>query len=142
MASGFFNSTTKSLAYGAVSCRAGSEATAIGWLGFVIAAGNAMLIVFQRRRHLGGPWIESMSTQASTYVSVREQEGDVGIEMEEQPPEPTWQQPQMSPNVALLLYLAGLRDNESSVRHRSTAAWVDQNERMHQGFAETIVEGP
>lgn len=139
---------TSVLSFEVVLCQSGPEAIAIAWVGFVLTAGSFISLFIEKRRSLDRMvWPGWSSTDTtSAHDTVVEEEAGPNLEMPEHPPEPepTWQQPQMPPNIAWLLYLAG-QNMERTVRQRNTATWVDRddiprNGHMDPGYAETIHE--
>lgn len=146
LASSIFMSMTKSLASGAITCRTGPEAIAIGWVSVFVAL--VSVVPHVRRRH------NSLKEKGSGYASASEllseglvdadtsRQEDGGIEMEEPQRQRSWQQTQM-PNLAWLqamMYITGMADRETTAKHRNTTEWVNQTEQMRPGFAETIID--
>lgn len=136
----------ENLASGAITCRNGSEAIAIGWVSAFVALFNAVSVVMQGQSSLRE--IGSSYESASGLVLERQvdadagHQGDDGIELEEPQRQRSWQQTQI-PNFALLqamMFISGMADRETIAKRRSTTAWVNQMEQMRPGFAETIVE--
>ncbi|RYP00329.1 hypothetical protein DL766_007160 [Monosporascus sp. MC13-8B] len=135
-------SMTGVLAFEAVVCRTGPEAIALAWVSFVLAVGSVISLAIEKQRHLSSAWSLGTLSRDSVPTDNTNAEEDAGanIDTAERPPQPAWHQPQMLPNLAWLLYLTGQGDPERTVRQRNTAMWVDPNDRMHPGYAETIVE--
>lgn len=138
-----YASMTGVLAFDTVICRTGPQAIAIAWAVFALVTCSAITLIVERRWRLSSARSqESLAhplSSATGTINVDE-DAEANIDMAEQPPQPTWHQPQVLPNLAWLLYLAGQGDPEMTVRHRNTATWVHQDDRMHPGYAETVVE--
>ena len=143
LSSAISTSMTDVLSFEGINCRTGPEATAIAWVIFALAIGSAASLLAEKRRNSRRPWeLETSLGAASTNNTDAAEDAGPQPELPEQPPEPAWQS-QMPANYAFLLYLVGQRerDIERTMRQRTAATWVDQNNRnngVNPGYAETI----
>lgn len=137
-------SMTGVLAFDAVVCRTGPGAIAMAWVTFILAVGIVFSLNVEMSYRLNA--VSSLGTPSQVSAPTehtRAEDAGENIDMAEQPPQPTWDQPQMTPNLAWLLYMAGQGVQfERPPRQHNTAAWVHQNGQMQPGYAETIVEEP
>ncbi|KFA70941.1 hypothetical protein S40288_10227 [Stachybotrys chartarum IBT 40288] len=123
----------RDLSFGAVSCRTGTDALAMGWR---ILTG----------RFDSSP-INTNSDSTNEEDPERQSDSDADPVMQEQQPlpRPDWQPQQAQPNIDLvraLLFFAGnqnyTRNNEWDFRQNNTAAWVERDSRVRPGYAETV----
>lgn len=145
LASSVSTSMIKSLAFGAITCKVGTAATALAWGSAVLVMSNALRLAFRESGRFGRSSEGSSSTLVLERVPVVDGHGppeDDDFDIEEPQRQPSWQQTHM-PNFAflqLMTYLSGVVDRDTTARQHSTTAWVNQTQQMRPGFAETIVD--
>lgn len=137
-------SMTDILAFEAIICRAGPTAIALAWVSFVLAAVSVILLVIEKQRDLNRMWLLGiLSFESAPADNMNAEDAGGNIDIVEDPPQSTWQQPQVLPFSVLLRYLGGQEIFERTIRQRHTATWVDRNDQhdqMQPGYAETIVD--